>query len=57
MENKYINTSIKDIYKKCSKHFQELLFYGPIKPLPPVEFIRWCPYLELDPLKFLHNEM
>ena len=24
---------------------------------PKVEFVRWCPYFELETLKFLHKEM
>ena len=50
IENEYINTSIEDIYQKYSKHFQD-----PTGEL--FEFARWCPYLELEPHKFLHNEM
>ena len=54
IENEYISTSIKDIYKTCSKHFED-----PTTELldPMVEFVRWCPHRELKPLKFLHNEM
>ena len=54
IENEYINTSITDIYKKYTKHFQD-----PTRELfdPMVEFIRWCPYLELERLKFWHIEM
>ena len=54
IENQYINTSIKDIYKKYSKHFQD-----PTRVLldPIVEFVRRCPYLELEPHIFLLNEM
>ena len=38
------NTSIKDIHKKYTKHFQD-----PTRDLldPMVEFGRWCPYFEL----------
>ena len=54
MENYYINTSIKGIYKKYTKHFQD-----PTRDLldPMVEFVRCCLYLELEPHQFLHNEM
>ena len=54
MEIGMINTSIKDIYKKYTKHF-----WDPTSNLldPMVEFVRWCLYLELEHLKFLHNEM
>ena len=49
----YIYTYIKDIYQKYSKHFQ-----APTRDLldPMVELVRWCPYLELEPLKLFHNE-
>ena len=39
---------------RTTKHFQD-----PTRDLldPIDEFVRWCPYLELKPLKFLHIEM
>ena len=61
----YINTSIKDIYKKHTKHFQDptrdddALSPGrdqgnknKTRGLldPMFEFVRWCPCLELGPL-------
>ena len=49
-----MHTSIKDIYKKFTKHFQDLT-KNVLDPM--VEFVRWCPYLELKPLKFLHKEI
>ena len=54
IENEYISTSLKDIYKKYSKPFQD-----PTRDLldPMVEFVCWYPYFELEPLKSLHNEM
>ena len=52
--NEYINSSIKDIYKKYSTHCQD-----PTRDLldTMVEFACWCPYLELEPLKFWSHEM
>ena len=54
IETEYINTSIQDIYKKYTKNFQ-----NPTRDQldPMVEFVRWWPYIELEPHKFLHNEM
>ena len=48
IESEYINTSIQDIYKKDTKHFQD-----PTRDLldQMVELVRWCPYLELEPHK------
>ena len=52
-----MNTEIlllKIFIQKNSKHFQDTT-----RDLldPMVEFVRWCPHLESEPLKFLHNEM
>ena len=54
IKNEYINTSIKNIYKKYTKYFQD-----PTSDLldPMIEFVRWSEYLQLETLKFLHNEM
>ena len=54
IEKEYINTSINDIYKKYTNHFQD--FTRDLLDAM-VEFVRWCPYLEIEPLKFVHDEM
>ena len=35
------------------------IFEDPTRePLDPMdEYVRWCPYFKLEPLKFLHKEM
>ena len=44
-QNQYINTFNKDIYKRFRNKFQD-----PTRDLldPKAEFVRWCPYSELD---------
>ena len=53
-QNQNINTFNKDIYNKFRKNIQD-----PSRDLldPKVAFVCWCPYLELEILKFLHKEM
>ena len=53
-EDKEQTKSIKNNFTKYNKHFQD-----PTRNLsdPMFEFARWCPYLELESHKFLHNEM
>ena len=55
-QNQYLNNFSKDICKTFRKNVKTLLDL--LKSLDPiVEFVRWCPYFELETLKFFHKEM
>ena len=53
-QNHYLNTFNKDVYKIFRNNFRD----RPKDQLDPrVEFVRLCPYFELETLKFLYKEM